>query len=86
VAATGLIRTTEPVRTYARAALEAEGFSREQLRRFVQIGLMPPSCGAGPGAYYTDVHLGILRRIKKARDENRSYADIRDLLDFGGEP
>lgn len=67
-----------PVRTYTIDALIAEGFSRYAIRKYVRLGILPHAIGRGPSAYYTAVHLDVLREIRRARDENRSLADIRD--------
>ncbi len=86
VATHGAIQTMEPAATYPRAALRDEGFTERELQWFRRVNLLPKAVGTGPTAYYTDVHLAILRRIKRARDDYRSLADIREMLEMGNEP
>lgn len=78
---------TEPDRAYGLDALLAEGFSARQIERLVTDGVLPPAHGHAPyGHWYSDLHLAVLRRINRERDERRSILDIRDMLDIGGMP
>lgn len=72
------MQTIELVRTYTIEALVAEGFSRKTIWYYAGKGILPRAHGRGPSAYYTKIHLDILREIKRARDDNRSLADIKD--------
>jgi DNA-binding transcriptional MerR regulator len=78
----GPLHTVIPVRTYTIDALLAEGFTRRMIRRYRLLGVLPPAVGRGPSAYYLDTHIRILREIKRAKDENRSLADIKDWASF----
>lgn len=71
--------TAEVPRLYRIDALEAEGFSRRQIKGYREFGLLPPPVGRGGGAYYTEVHIACLRRIRQAKDENRTTEDIREM-------
>ena len=72
-------RTTAPVRTYTIDALIAEGFSRDMIRDMIKAGVLPRANGRGPYAYYTDLHLRILREVRQAKDSRRTiYADVRE--------
>lgn len=67
-----------PVRTYTIDALIAEGFTRDAIRKYIKIGVLPHAHGRGASAYYTDNHVRILREIRRSRDEQRTLSDIRD--------
>ena len=76
------IVTTAPPRLYRIDALINEGFSRWEIESYRRLRLLPPPVGRGGGSYYTDIHLSCLRRIKDAKDQNRTMDDIRDMLDL----
>ena len=63
---------------YSIDALLAEGFTRRQIQRFRDAGLLPPAHGRGPAAYYPDIHLRIVRAIKQARDDRVTPTDIAE--------
>lgn len=75
--------TADPPRIYRIDALLAEGFTRSELYNFRRTGVLPTACGRGQYAYYTDVHLKVLRAIKAKRDERITLADIAER--FGRE-
>lgn len=70
--------TQDAVATYGIDMLLAEGFTRRQIERFRTAGLLPPAHGRGPAAYYTDIHLRIVRAIRAARDERVTPTDIAE--------
>lgn len=72
------IATVDPTPVYGIDVLLAEGFTRRQIERFRTAGLLPPAHGRGPAAYYTDVHVRIVRAIKQARDERVTPTDIAE--------
>lgn len=80
--------TTEGPRVYSIEALLAEGFSRVQLYNLRKTGVLPKAHGRGSNAYYTDVHLKIVRAIKRARDERTNLGDIAERFgrEFKGWP
>lgn len=71
--------TVSPVRTYPIDALLALGFTKTAIRHYIKKGNLPGAHGRGPSAHYTDVHLSILTEIKRAKDANRSLADLKDM-------
>jgi DNA-binding transcriptional MerR regulator len=75
--------TLEEPRIYSIEALLAEGFTRDQLFHYRKIGVLPKAHGGGRNAYYTDIHLRIVRAIKRQRDERTTMADIAER--FGRE-
>ena len=70
--------TAEPVRCYRIDALLAEGFTRSELYNYRRTGVLPKAHGRGANAFYTDVHLRILREIKTKRDQRVTLADIAE--------
>ncbi len=75
--------TQQPIRTFTIDALLAEGFPLSTIEYYKKKGILPRAEGGrGRNAYYTVVHISVLREIKKARDENRSLTDIRDWADY----
>lgn len=80
--------TTEPNRVYSIEALLAEGFSRVQLYNLRKTGVLPKAYGRGRNAFYTDLHLNIVRAIKRARDERTNLTDIAERFgrEFKGWP
>jgi hypothetical protein len=78
---TGTIRTVEPPRIYRIDTLsEISGFSPRQIRRMIEFGAIPACHGRGPSAYYTDLHLNCLVRIRREREQRRTYADYAELI------
>jgi DNA-binding transcriptional MerR regulator len=72
-------RMARQERTYTRDALIAEGFPLTTIRWYQRIGLLPKANGGrGKNASYSDLHLSILREIKRSKDENRSLSDLKD--------
>jgi DNA-binding transcriptional MerR regulator len=59
-------------------ALVAEGFSVRTIHWYTSSGVLPRPEGRGPAAIYGDEHILILRKIKRARDERRLLADIKE--------
>lgn len=63
---------------YRIEALIAEGFTRREIRRFVEKGILPHANGRGSSAYYDDSHLLILRGIQRSRESHRTLRDIAE--------
>ncbi len=68
----------QPVRTYHRSALEAEGFTIYAIRSYIMQGVLPGAIGRGRNAHYTDIHLSILREIKKRREQKCLLRDVAE--------
>lgn len=78
------LRSTPAPRTYPIAELvDQTGFSSHQIRRLIHAGVLPRAVGRGPTAYYTDVHLNRLLRIRKEREQRRTLADFADYFNRG---
>lgn len=60
--------------------IESTGFSRRTLYKYMHQGLMPKPKGAsrGPGAYYTDHHLRILRELRQIKDDRRTLIELTE--------
>jgi len=71
-------RPAPPENHYTIHALLAEGFSRSAIHYYRKAEILPPAHGRGRSAYYTDVHMNILRRIKRARDARQTLSDVRE--------
>ena len=80
----GLIaRAARAPRTYTVEALVAEGFPLSTIRWYRRIGVLPKAEGGrGTNAFYTDVHIAILREIKEAKDDRRSLKDLKEWADY----
>lgn len=76
---TGSYRTVEAPRIYRIDTLtELTGFSARQIRRMIYRGAVPPCHGRGPHGYYTDLHLDRLMKIRRDREQRRTYADYAE--------
>lgn len=73
-----LHRSIAPARTYTIDALLSEGFTHRMIRHYITRGILPHAIGRGRGAYYTDLHIRILREIREARDTRRTIYDVGD--------
>lgn len=56
------------------------GATARTIRYYVAQGLLPPPVGNGPGAHYTDDHLGRLRLIRRLQRQHQPLSDIRQRL------
>jgi DNA-binding transcriptional MerR regulator len=61
-------------------ALMSEGFTRREIRRFVERGILPHANGRGANAYYDESHLVILRGIRNSRESHRTLKDIAEEI------
>src|SRR5512132_4409623 len=67
--------------TYAIGDLAAlAGTTPRTVRYYVAQGLLPPPVGVGPGAHYTDDHLGRLRLIRRLQRQHQPLSEIRQRL------
>ena len=66
-----------PEAMYSIEDLMEEGFTRSSIHYYSKKRVLPPAKGGrGRGAYYTDIHLKILKRIREARDAKTSLGEI----------
>ena len=56
------------------------GFSRRTIRFYIQQDLLPKPEGERRGAYYLDLHVEILLRIKRLTQQGLSLDAVRTLL------
>jgi DNA-binding transcriptional MerR regulator len=56
------------------------GATARTIRYYVAQGLLPPPVGVGPGAHYTDDHLGRLRLIRRLQRQHQPLSEIRQRL------
>lgn len=71
------LKTIEPHRVYRMDNLvEITGFSRRQIKRMIERGVLPKCHGRGPAGYYTDQHLNRLMKIRREREQRRTYEDF----------
>lgn len=61
------------------------GATARTIRYYVAQGLLPPPVGVGPGAHYTDDHLGRLRLIRRLQRQHQPLSEIRQRLASLGE-
>lgn len=61
------------------------GATARTIRYYVAQGLLPPPAGVGPGAHYTDDHLGRLRLIRRLQRQHQPLSEIRQRLASLGE-
>lgn len=74
-------RVEQPPRTYTIDDLMDMGFSRRALQFYRTKGLLPPPTqGPGPGSFYDDRHVRVLREILAARDARRTLDEIAESL------
>jgi DNA-binding transcriptional MerR regulator len=59
---------------------ELTGVSKRNIRYYITLGLLPPSHGRGPTAYYDRGHLLRLQAIKQRQDEHEPLDAIKDAL------
>ena len=72
------LRTVSPPRIYRMADLNEIGFSRDVIRKYIKLGVLPHAHGRGPHAYYTDEHLNRLKAIRKEREGRATLADFAE--------
>ena len=61
---------------------DLSGFTRRTIRYYIQKQLLPPPQGdSSRGAFYTDAHLEVLKRIKKWSEQGIPLLQIKNILD-----
>lgn len=65
---------------------EKTGFTRRNIRYYVEIGLIEPPAGRGRGGFYNDSHLSTLQDIKRLQVRGLRLSAIIEQLKEGPAP
>ena len=63
----------------------ASGATQRRIRHYIQSGLLPPPCGKGRGARYTQEHLVRLQQLLPLTEQGMSASAIKRAMGDGGD-